>query len=194
MSEKTQSTATEATEGAAQGPQDAKQAGGAAEAKTFTQEEVNAIVEKRIARVKSTPPDDYEELKAKAAKYDELEEAKKSELEKANDATAKATKSAEEWKSRFEALEAERQRAQLVREKAQEHGVDPEMLARMEGDVEENAKFLKSRDEAKPKFGDMHDGGEQRQAAQTLEDIRAIKNPTERLRARAEYIANHPDE
>lgn len=194
MSENTESTATEATEGAAQEQQGAKQAGGAAEAKTFTQEEVNAIVEKRVARVKSTPPDDYEELKAKAAKYDELEQANKSELEKANEAAVKEKANADKWQAKFEALEAENQRAKLVREKAAEYKVDAEMLARMEGDVEENAKFLQARDEVKPKFGDMHDGGEQPSAAQTLEDIRKIKNPTERLRARAEYIANHPDE
>ena len=61
----------------------------AAEVKTFTQEEVNAIVEKRLARVKSEPPADYEELKAKAAKYDEAQEAAKSELQKATEAAEK---------------------------------------------------------------------------------------------------------
>lgn len=190
MSENTESMATEAAEGAAQ-EQGAKQQGGAAEARTFTQEEVNAIVEKRISRVKSTPPADYEELKAKAAKFDELEEANKSELEKANDAAAREKAKADDWKAKYEALEAESRRATDVREKAAEYGVDAEMLARMEGDVEENAKFLKARDDAKPKFGDMQDGGEQPNGAQTLEDIDKIKSPAERVRARAEYIQNH---
>ena len=188
----TDSTAAETTGvAAAQEQQAAKQAGGAAEVKTFTQEEVNAIVEKRISRVKSTPPADYEELKAKAAKYDELEEAKKSELEKANEATARAKARADEAQAKYEALEAEVQRAKLVREKAAEYGVDAEMLARMEGDVEDNAAYLKARDEAIPKFGDVHDGGEQQQTAQTLEDIRKIKDPVQRVKARTEFFQNN---
>ena len=194
MSENTQSTATDSQQAApaAEGANEAAAKGSAAEARTFTQEEVNAIVEKRVARVKSAPPADYEELKAKAARLDELEQANKSELEKANEAAAKSKAKADEWKAKFEALEAENARAALVREKSAEHGVDPEMLARMEGDVEENARFLKARDDARPKFGDMRDGGEQPGAARTLEDIRKIKDPAERVRARAEYINRHP--
>lgn len=52
--------------------------------KTFTQNEVNSIVEERLARAKSQYSD-YDALKEKAAKYDELEEANKSELQKANE-------------------------------------------------------------------------------------------------------------
>lgn len=51
------------------------------ENRTFTQEEVNAIVGKRLAEEKGKFAD-YEDLKAKAAKYDEAEEANKSELQK----------------------------------------------------------------------------------------------------------------
>lgn len=47
---------------------------------TFTQEDVNRIVQKRVAKYS-----DYEELKAKAAKLDEIEEANKTELEKATE-------------------------------------------------------------------------------------------------------------
>lgn len=46
--------------------------------KTFTQDEVNRIVTNRLAKYS-----DYETLKAKAEKFDEAEEANKSELEKA---------------------------------------------------------------------------------------------------------------
>lgn len=49
--------------------------------RTFTQEEVNAIVGKRLAEEKGKYSD-YEDLKAKAAKYDEAEEAQKTELQK----------------------------------------------------------------------------------------------------------------
>ena len=52
--------------------------------RTFTQEEVNAIVGKRLAEEKGKFAD-YEALKAKAAKYDEAEEANKSELQKATE-------------------------------------------------------------------------------------------------------------
>ena len=52
--------------------------------RTFTQEEVNAIVGKRLAEEKGKYSD-YEEIKAKAAKFDEAEEANKSELQKATE-------------------------------------------------------------------------------------------------------------
>lgn len=48
--------------------------------RTFTQSEVDRIVTKRLSDFS-----DYEELKAKAAKFDEAEEANKSELQKAID-------------------------------------------------------------------------------------------------------------
>ena len=52
--------------------------------RTFTQEELNAIVGKRLAEEKSKFAD-YEDLKAKASKFDEMEEANKSELQKATE-------------------------------------------------------------------------------------------------------------
>jgi len=54
------------------------------ETKTFTQEEVNAIIADRLKR-ESTKYSDYESLKAKASKFDEMEEANKSELQKATE-------------------------------------------------------------------------------------------------------------
>ena len=51
---------------------------------TFTQDDVNRIVAKRVAKYA-----DYETLKEKAAKFDEAEEASKSELQKAQDKAAK---------------------------------------------------------------------------------------------------------
>jgi len=132
-----------------------QQAQAAAEPKTFTQEEVNAIVEKRLARAKSEPPADYEELKAKAAKYDEATEAAKSDLQK-------ATEAAEKWKAQYEQLKAEADRKEAIEAAAAEYKVDAAMLARMSGDVTENAKFLAERAAAEPKYGDMHEKGEKR--------------------------------
>ena len=54
------------------------------EEKTFTQAELNAIVQKRLGEERAKY-ENYEELKAKALKFDELEEQNKSELQKAND-------------------------------------------------------------------------------------------------------------
>lgn len=51
---------------------------------SFTQEELNSIVNDRLKRERAKY-EDYEELKAKASKLDELEEANKTELQKAND-------------------------------------------------------------------------------------------------------------
>lgn len=50
------------------------------EPQTFTQDDVNRIVAKRVAKYA-----DYDELKQKAAKFDEQVEAGKSELQKATD-------------------------------------------------------------------------------------------------------------
>lgn len=57
---------------------------GESQDRTFTQDELNAIVGKRLAEEKSKFAD-YEDLKAKASKLDELEEANKSELQKATE-------------------------------------------------------------------------------------------------------------
>ena len=53
--------------------------------KTFTQSELNAIIADRISEVKQKYSD-YDDLKAKATKFDEAEEASKSELQKATEA------------------------------------------------------------------------------------------------------------
>ena len=49
--------------------------------KTFTQEEVNAIVADRLDRERKKY-EGFDELKEKATKFDEMEEAQKSELQK----------------------------------------------------------------------------------------------------------------
>lgn len=60
-----------------------------------SQEELNKIIEKRLARERSRF-EDYDDLKAKAQKLDDIEAANKSELEKVNDAKAAAEKAAAE--------------------------------------------------------------------------------------------------
>ncbi len=59
--------------------------------KTFTQAEVDAIVGDRLKRERAKY-EGFDDFKAKAAKYDEIEEASKTELQKANErATALQT-------------------------------------------------------------------------------------------------------
>lgn len=55
--------------------------------KTFTQEQVNAIIADRLARERGKYSD-YEDLKKKAAQFDASQEAGKSELQKATDRAA----------------------------------------------------------------------------------------------------------
>ena len=56
------------------------------EERTFTQAELNAIVQKRI-REETAKYGNYEELKEKAQKFDKIEEESKSELQKVTERT-----------------------------------------------------------------------------------------------------------
>ena len=58
------------------------------EEKTFTQSELDAVVKDRLKREREKYAD-YDAVKAKATKLDEIEAANKSELEKANEKAAK---------------------------------------------------------------------------------------------------------
>jgi arylamine N-acetyltransferase len=73
--------------------------------------------------------------KAKADQWDAQEEAGKTELQK-------ATERAEKLKAELDGIKAEKARAAEVEKAAAAHKVDAALLARMSGDVEENAKFL----------------------------------------------------
>ena len=66
--------------------------------KTFTQEEVNAIVAERLKRDRGERAD-YEELKQKAAKLDKIEAANKTELQKANERADGLQKELDELKA-----------------------------------------------------------------------------------------------
>ncbi len=148
----------------------------AAGSRTFTQEEVNSLLakERRDTQAKFAGFDDY---KAKAERLDEIEEANKSDLEKAQG-------EAEKWKAKAEKLEADAKRADAIAKAAEEHGVDAAMLARMEGDVEDNAKFLKGRADALPKYPNAPDGGYQGASKPSKDEILKLKG-AERVRAMA---------
>jgi hypothetical protein len=95
-----------------------------------SQEELNKLIGARINQVKSQFSD-YDDLKAKAGKYDEVEAASKSELEKAQERIA-------ELEKRSTAAE----RAALVTRIASEEGVIPEVL---NGDTEEEMRAAAKR-------------------------------------------------
>ena len=125
------------------------------EQKTFTQSELDAIVSDRLKRERGKYQD-YEALKQKAEQFDKLEEANKTELQKA---TEKAT-----------ALEAElsamkkNEEIRILRDKvAKENGIPAELLS---GSTEEEcmaqAKALIAFRESSSNTGypSVRDGGE----------------------------------
>jgi CheY-like chemotaxis protein len=125
---------------------------GETQTRTFTQDEVNAIVGKRLAEEKGKFAD-YEDLKAKAAKFDEAEEANKSELQKV---TERAAALETELKSMKEA-----ETVRSIRESvAKETGIPAHLLT---GSTAEECKAQATAiaDFAKPApYPAIKDGGE----------------------------------
>lgn len=91
--------------------------------RSFSQADVDRIVKERLARVKADPPADYEELKTKASKLDDLEAANKTELEKAQERMAKAERAAADAAER---AQEHLLRAAVVAEAARKNVIDPE--------------------------------------------------------------------
>ena len=102
---------------------------GESQTRTFSQDEVNAIVGKRLAEEKVKYAD-YDDLKAKAAKFDEVEEANKSELQKATERAAALEKELNGLKKAEE--------VRIIRENvAKETGIPAHLLT---GSTEEECK------------------------------------------------------
>ena len=103
--------------------------------KTFTQEEVNKLVGN--ARMKERGKySDYDELKANAARLDELEEKGKSALEKANEKLAKAM-------AENDSLKKAAAKAEWIRNASEKTGVPESLLhGDTEEEVEANAQAL----------------------------------------------------
>lgn len=105
------------------------------EQKTFTQDELNAIVSDRVKRANEKYAD-YEDLKKKATRFDEIQEANKSELEKAQEkATALETE--------LNALKASNALREVKEAVAKETGVPIHLLtADNEDALREQAKAI----------------------------------------------------
>ena len=91
--------------------------------RTFSQAEVDKLMGK-VRRETRAQFADYEDLKAKAAKYDEAEDAKKTELQRLTEATERATRA----EARIAELEAAAAHRVLVDKVASETGVPASIL------------------------------------------------------------------
>lgn len=99
------------------------------ETKTFTQDEMNKIVSERVKKERAKY-EGFDEIKDKAAKFDELQEASKSELQKAEDKATKLEKELNDMK----AAESIRKAKATVSE---ETGIPVELLS---GETEDACK------------------------------------------------------
>lgn len=123
------------------------------EQKTFTQDELNAILNDRLGREKQKYSD-YEAMKEKAKKLDELEEASKSELQKANE---KASALESELKELKKANEIRAIRDEVA--KAQNVPADL-LTADTKEACEAQAKALMAFASSKQGYPTLVDGGE----------------------------------
>ena len=123
------------------------------EEKLFTQEQVNGFFNKRYSEMMSQ----MEEYKAKAEKFDQMEEANKSELQKATE--------------RAQALEAElngikkAESIRAIREKvAKETGIPMQSMSLLTGETEEacldQAKAILAIAQPNISYPQVKDGGE----------------------------------
>lgn len=121
------------------------------EEKTFSQDEVNSIVAERLAREKAKY-EGFEELKAKAEKYDRLEEANKSELQKASERVASL-------EAQLDALNKAKEVEEMREKVATEIGVPAKLLtADTEEACIEQANAIK--EYATPAYPTIRDAGE----------------------------------
>lgn len=97
--------------------------------KTFTQEEMNAIIGDRLARMKAKYAD-YEDLKADAEAYRQQQEASKTEVEKLQEQVAALTKEKE-------AREAADKHAALVASYCEKYHIDPKYASLLTANDEE---------------------------------------------------------
>jgi len=121
------------------------------ETKTFTQEEVNSIVQERLFKERKKY-EGFDEIKAKADKFDEMEEASKTELQKANDKV-------KNLETELNALKAENE-VKAIREKVSQATSIPTNL--LTGATEEEclAQAQAIRAFANPSYPEVKDAGE----------------------------------
>lgn len=123
------------------------------ETRTFTQDEVNAIVNDRLGREKAKYSD-YEAMKAKAAKFDELEEANKTELQKASEKVSAL-------QDELNAIKKSNEIRDIRAEVAKEMGIPADLLtAETREACEAQAKAINAYASAQMGYPTLKDGGE----------------------------------
>lgn len=118
-------------------------------------EENDAIEQTEEPKAEPQPQGDGTDWKAEARKWQTRANNDRKAWQQAEE-QLKAQADYADIKAELENLKAEKARAEAVKAAAKEYGVDAEMLARMDGNVEDNAKWLSER----PKYAPVHDGGE----------------------------------
>ncbi len=151
-----------------------------ADPKTFTQEEVDAMMGK-VRREERGKYADYEEIKSKAAKLEEIEEAAKTEHQK-------AVERAEKAEAELKRAQDEAARQKVLSEVSEKTGVPASLLngstrEELEASAEAISAFVKSKEPGYPQ-----DKGGAASAASD-DDVSKIANPVERVRARAAIIS-----
>lgn len=125
------------------------------EARTYTQAEIDQIVEDRLYRERKKYAD-YEDLKAKAEKFDAVEEAQKSELQK-------ATERAESLQAKVDQMEKAEEIRTIRAEVSKETGIPASLLtADTREACEEQAKAIAeySANPEPPAYPSVKDGGD----------------------------------
>lgn len=120
-------------------------------------EEQKAIEQAEEQTAETEPQGDGTDWKAEARKWQTRANNDRKAWQEAEE-KLKAQADYADLKAELEGLKAEKARNEAVAKAAKEHGVDADLLSRMEGDVDENAKYLASR----PKYQPVHDSGEGR--------------------------------
>lgn len=122
--------------------------------RTFTQDEVNAIIADRLKR-ESAKYTDYESLKTKAQKFDEMEEANKSELQK-------ATEKADALQKQIDSMTREKEVMSIREKVSNETGVPMSLLSKeSEEECMEQAKALLAfKNQDVSSYPSVKDGGE----------------------------------
>lgn len=124
------------------------------EEKTFTQAELDSIIADRLTRERAKFAD-YDTLKDKAAKYDEAEQANKTELQKA---TEKVT----ELQQELDGMKAAKALQEMRDKVAKETGIPSNLLtAGTEEDCKAQAEAIKAfKESGAPKYPNVKDKGE----------------------------------
>ena len=173
-------------------------------ARTFTQDDVDRIVQDRVARVKREAPDDYADLQAAKAELDEIKAASQTELERLQEQLADTQKRADQATA---AAQAQLTEAAILAEATRQGAVKPEHIHRLidngkvtiadDGSVAGVEEAVKDFLEANPEYvGGRSSGGSADQgarggaAALTRDDLKSMSS-AEIVKAQDEGRLDH---